>query len=501
MKKADMNLNKILSLNNVIKKFGDVVALKGVSLNSYKGICMAVLGENGAGKSTLMNIISGVYKKTSGEMFFEKKEWDPKNTKHAEKLGVAIIHQELNTVNEMTVLDNVFLGSEIKTKLGTINYKKELKILNEVLIEIEINIDPMKEMNRLSVAEQQMIEIAKAIIRDAKVIIMDEPTSSLSNKETLKLFEVIKKMKAQNKSIIYISHRLQEIPVVCERMTIIRDGTFIGEYLVGELSEDEIIAKMVGRSITEKFPQKIKKAGEKIFEVKHLRNDFLKNVSFEIKSNEILGFAGLVGAKRTELFKTIIGLYPKINMEMNYLGKEVNFKSPNHAIRQNFYYVTEDRKLEGLHLNESIKFNISLSSIDKLKVKFLRFISGMKEIKNSEFYFQKTLIKAPDIDRVAGNLSGGNQQKVLIAKALSANPKIIVFDEPTRGVDVGARREIYDLIYEFKKNNNGGIVVISNDLPEIIGLCDRVLVMKNGIITKEILEAEMNQETILRYAI
>ncbi|WP_146637262.1 ATP-binding cassette domain-containing protein [Spiroplasma clarkii] len=284
-------------------------------------------------------------------------------------------------------------------------------------------------------------------------------------------------------------------------MTIIRDGTFIGEYLVGELSEDEIIAKMVGRNVTEKFPAKFKKPGQKILEVRALSNSFLKNINFQVNSNEILGFAGLVGAKRTELFKTLIGLYQKDNLEMIYLGKEVNFKSPNHAIRKNFYYVTEDRKLEGLHLNESIKFNISLSSIDKFKVKFLNSISNAKEIKNSQFYFQKTLIKAPDIDRIAGNLSGGNQQKVLIAKALSANPKIIVFDEPTRGVDVGARREIYDLIYEFKKNNNGGIVVISNDLPEIIGLCDRVLVMKKGAITKEILETEMDQETILRYAI
>ncbi|WP_342258829.1 ATP-binding cassette domain-containing protein [Spiroplasma endosymbiont of Dioctria linearis] len=255
--KNKVDSNKVLVLKDVTKKFGDILALKGVSLNAYRGKCMGVLGENGAGKSTLMNIISGVYKKTSGYMEYNFKKYEPRNIKEAENNGVIIIHQELSTINEMTVMDNIFLGSEIKSRLGFIKFKEQEKIINKIFEELKIYISPYQKIATLSIAEQQLIEITKAVIRNANVIIMDEPTSSLSNSETMKLFEIIKKMKKQNKAIIYISHRLQEIPIVCEYMTIIRDGKFINEYKVGEISENEIIAKMVGRNIKEKFPQKI----------------------------------------------------------------------------------------------------------------------------------------------------------------------------------------------------------------------------------------------------
>ncbi|ALD66808.1 sugar ABC transporter ATP-binding protein [Spiroplasma cantharicola] len=500
-KNTNKSNKKVLVLKDITKKFGDVVALKGVNLNAYLGKCMGVLGENGAGKSTLMNIISGVYKRTSGYMIYNSKKYEPKNIKEAEKNGIVIIHQELNTISEMTVMDNIFLGSEIKNKFKIIKFKEQEKIINKIFDQLKIYINPYVKIGTLSIAQQQLIEIAKAVIRNANVIIMDEPTSSLSNNETLKLFEIIKKMKEQNKAIIYISHRLQEIPVICEDMTIIRDGEFIGEFKVGEINEDEIITKMVGRNVKEKFPKKILLNKSKICSIKNVQSNLIKDVSFDIYNNEILGFAGLVGAKRTELFKTIIGQLKDSKLEIILNNKKVNFKTPSDAIKKGFYYVTEDRKVDGLFLNFDIKFNITISSLRKYKNKFIKNISTKKQNNDSNYFLNKTLLKAPDIFRNVSTLSGGNQQKVLIAKALSVNPKIIIFDEPTRGVDVGARKEIYDLILEFKMQSKGAVIIISNDLPEIIGLCDSVIVMKNGTITKQLDNNNLTQEEILKYAI
>ncbi|QEH61473.1 ribose transport system ATP-binding protein [Spiroplasma chinense] len=496
-----LNQKPILKLENIYKSFGPVQALRGVSLEAISGKCTAIVGENGAGKSTLMNIVSGVIRKTSGEMYFDEKKYEPKNIKSAEKTGIAIIHQELVTVNEMTVIDNIFLGNEIRNSFGKINYKEQFKIITRIFKELQISIDPKKKMGYYSVAQQQIIEIAKTVIRNAKVIIMDEPTSSLSDKETQMLFRLVKQLKEQGKAVLYISHRLEEIPVICEYITIIRDGGFIGNYEVDKISEEEIIAKMVGREITQRFPTKVQgKDNEVLLSVNQISSDILKNISFNIKKGEILGFAGLVGAKRTELFKTLIGAMSCSSKEIYWKDKKATFKSPYEAIKKGLFYVTEDRKEDGLILDETIRNNISVSSFKYMQNKYLKFISKKTQNEMCNYFMNVTKIKAPNFSYKINQLSGGNQQKVLISKAICAKPKIIIFDEPTRGVDIGARREIYDLISELKAQGIG-IVIISSELPEIIGLCDRVVVMKEGRISKELEAKDLSQENIIKYAI
>lgn len=488
----------IVKLENITKSFGKVNALKGVNLRAFEGKVMAILGENGAGKSTLMNILSGFYPKTSGKFLLRNEEINLKSIKHGESFGITIIHQEIVAVPEMTVVDNIFLGHEILNIFGLINYREEKRVLKKIFLELSLDISPTELMGNLTIAEQQMLEIAKSVLKNSKIIIMDEPTSSLSDKETNNLFKVIRKLKSENKAILYISHRLQEIPIICDYITIIRDGEYIGEHIVGEISENNIIKDMVGREISQQFPEKFtSKVKNKILSIDKLESNILKSISFEVYTGEILGFSGLVGSRRTELFKTIIGLLNKNEGRIMFDNKFVNFKNPNNAIKNGFYYVTEDRKVEGLQLDETISKNITISSLNRIS-KF-GFLDFKKEKLISTKYFNSMRIKAPGVNTIVGNMSGGNQQKVLIGKGLCAEPKLIVFDEPTRGVDVGARREIYDLIIESKKRGIA-IVVISSDLPEVVGLCDRVLVMKSGKISQEITE-NITQENIMQYAI
>ncbi|ATX70794.1 sugar ABC transporter ATP-binding protein [Spiroplasma clarkii] len=488
-----------ITLKNIKKNFGNVQALNNVNLRVFPGQVMAILGENGAGKSTLMNILSGVHKRSSGQILDEHNfEMEFQNIKDAEKFGITIIHQEILAFQDMTVLDNVFIGHEIRNKIGLIDYKKEKRLFFEALTEIGMHIDPGTLMSQLTIAQQQMIGIAKAILKESKIIIMDEPTSSLSKKETDVLFKIIKKLKEQNKAILYISHRLDEIPLICDFITIIRDGQYIGEFVVGEINEDEIINHMVGREVTQKFPDKINsKSNEKILEVKNLTTDLFSNVSFEVMKGEILGFSGLVGSKRTEIFKTIIGLIKKQAGVVTFHGNEINLKSPSQAIKTGIYYVTEDRKVEGLFLDDSIKNNILLSSLKS--VSHYGILSQNLEKETVNKYFNELKIKASNAGAKVKTMSGGNQQKVLIAKALAAQPKLIIFDEPTRGVDVGARREIYDLIVNVQKSGVP-IILISSDLPEIVGMSNRVIVVKEGKITKT-LATEINAENIMQYAI
>ncbi|AOG60908.1 ribose ABC transporter ATP-binding protein [Spiroplasma helicoides] len=504
MKNKEVLINKnlqcgpILKLENIKKNFGKVKALKGVNLNIFKGKVMGILGENGAGKSTLMNILSGVYQMSSGHIYNSKNESITfNNIKEAEKYGVCIIHQEILSFPDMTVIDNVFIGHE-KSKLGFVSYKKQKKLLLQTLEEMSLNIPINKLMKDLTIAEQQMVEIAKALIKKSKIIIMDEPTSSLSQKETKVLFKIIEKLKKEDCAILYISHRLEEIPIICDLITIIRDGEFIGEYKVGELSENDLIAKMVGREIEDKFPKKTTCINEKvIFSVKNITSSFLKNISFNLYEGEILGFAGLVGSKRTELFKSLIGLLDKGSGEVLLNDKKISFKSPSDAIKQGFYYVTEDRKSEGLILDESIKTNISLSSLKNLSV--FGFVKPSQETQKAKDFIKYFSIKTPSYNQKVSAMSGGNQQKVLLAKAFCSKPKVLIFDEPTRGVDVGSRKEIYDLIYE-AKNNGIGVIVISSDLAEVIGLCNRVAVMKDGRIAK-IISEDITQENVIKYAL
>ncbi|ASP28438.1 ribose ABC transporter ATP-binding protein [Spiroplasma corruscae] len=489
----------LLILKNIKKNFGNVNALKGVYLRAFNGKVMGILGENGAGKSTLMNVLSGVIQKSSGELIWNNKTLNNfKNVKEAERIGISIIHQEIACFNDMNVLDNIYAGHEISC-LGFINYSKQRKKVKEIFKLLRLEIDLGSMMNSLTIAEQQMVEIAKAILRKSKLIIFDEPTSSLSKSEAEVLFEVIQKLKKEDIAICYISHKLEEIPIICDFITIIRDGNFIGEYTVNELNEDEIISKMVGREINEKYPLKDHIDNKEIIlEVEELSNSFVKNINFKLYKNEILGFSGLVGAQRTELFKSLIGFYPITTGKVLLNNKQVYLKSVGSSIKKGIYYVTEDRKNDGLLLNESIRKNISLSSLDKISR--FGFIDFSKEKKLARNYIKKMSIKTLSPETFVGTMSGGNQQKVLLAKAFAAEPKIMIFDEPTRGVDVGSRREIYDLIYEAKRNGIG-VIVISSDLPEVIGLCNRVMVMKSGKITNIINGDSLSPDEIMKYSI
>ncbi|AKU79947.1 sugar ABC transporter ATP-binding protein [Spiroplasma turonicum] len=491
--------NPLLVLKNINKSFGSIHALKGVNLRAFKGKAMGILGENGAGKSTLMNILSGVVQKTSGELYWNGSlRNNLKSVKDAEQMGVSIIHQEINCFNDMSVIDNLFAGHE-KSKFGLIDYKSQKKLAKSVFSSLNLNIDLNEVMNKLTIAEQQMVEIAKSILRRSKLIIFDEPTSSLSKTEVEALFKTIKDLKNDGVAICYISHKLEEIPIVCDFITIIRDGNYIGEFIIGELNEDQLISKMVGREIIEKYPSKSNKNFERIiFKVENLSNNFVKNINFELYEGEILGFSGLIGSQRTELFKSIIGLIPKNSGKVFLKNKEIILRSVSSSIKKGIYYVTEDRKNDGLLLYDSIRKNISLSML--LKISTFGFISNKKEKVLAKSFINKMSIKTTSSENIVGSMSGGNQQKVLLARAFAAKPKIMIFDEPSRGVDVGSRREIYDLIYK-AKDSGIGVIIISSDLPEIIGLCNRVIVMKKGRITSNLTQKSVNPEEIMKFSI
>ncbi|QGS52273.1 sugar ABC transporter ATP-binding protein [Spiroplasma tabanidicola] len=494
-----IKLTPLLVLKDIKKTFGNTTALKGVFLRAFEGKAMGVLGENGAGKSTLMNILSGVIQRTSGDLYWKGIHKNSfRNVKEAEHLGISIIHQEIACFNDMNVLDNIYAGHEVG-RFGFVNYKKEKKMIKEVFKLLKLEVDLNEIMSNLTIAEQQMVEIAKSILRKSKLIIFDEPTSSLSKKEAESLFEIISKLKSEGIAICYISHKLEEIPIVCDFITVIRDGEYIGEYTVNELTEDELISKMVGREVVEKYPQKDNPSyNQVILKVEDLTNDFVKNINFDLYKDEILGFSGLVGAQRTELFKSLVGFFPKIAGRVLLNGEEISLNSVGSSIKKGIYYVTEDRKNDGLFLDETIRKNISISCLNSISN--LGFVNLNKEKKLSNHFIGIMSVKTSSGENTVGSMSGGNQQKVLLAKAFAAEPKVIIFDEPTRGVDVGSRREIYDLIYEAKRNGIG-VIVISSDLPEVLGLCNRVVVMKNGRITNKLKGEQLSPEEIIKYAI
>ncbi|BEP28498.1 sugar ABC transporter ATP-binding protein [Helicovermis profundi] len=490
--------DKILEMRSVIKTFPGVIALDNVHLNVYKGKVMALLGENGAGKSTLMKILSGVYKKTSGDIYFKGKKIEVNSPKDAQSIGIAIIHQELNLIEELSIGENIFLGREPRKYLNLVDFPKlfnESKILLESL---GINENPKSKLSELSIGKKQMIEIAKALSVEAELIIMDEPTDALTDKETESLFKVINKLIEKGKSIVYISHRLKEIFEMCDDVTVIRDGKFIAESKVSDIDEEKLIEMMVGRKLSEQYPYLKQELGKVIFEVKNLNNKFIHEINFNLKKGEILGVSGLMGSGRTELAKTIYGAIDKKKGSILVDGKEILINSEKDAILSGITYVSEDRKKDGLVLGMNVKENISLSSLKNIS-KF-NIIDKKREIEESNNYVEKISIKTPSINQKLKNLSGGNQQKVSIAKSLLTNPKILILDEPTRGVDVGAKKEIYDLINVFKKEGMS-IIMISSEIPEILGMCDRVMVMSEGKIAGFINRKNANSENIIKLAI
>jgi len=489
---------EILRMENISKSFPGVKALDDVSFRAYEGEVMALLGENGAGKSTLMKILSGVYKKDSGRILLNGKEIDVLNPKDAADKGIAIIHQELNLIPNLTVYENIFLGKE---ELNTYRVLKKDYMINEskkLLDKLKIDIDPRLKIKDISIAKQQMVEIARALSLNASVIVMDEPTDTLTDKEVDILFDVIKELKTNNKAIIYISHRLKEVFEICDRATVLRDGRLIDERKVSELNEDEIIKLMVGRTLDEQFPYVQSNTEEYVFEVRNLTNKYVKDISFSLRKGEVLGISGLVGAGRSELGKTIFGLYPIDNGKIFLEGKEVVFKSPEEAIENGIMYVSEDRKSEGLVLTMDVKSNITLSALDKFKTAI--GIDKKKEEKITEEYKDKINIKTPSLKEKVKNLSGGNQQKVAIAKSLLTEPKVLILDEPTRGIDVGAKREIYELLNSIKKEGQS-VIMISSEMSEILGMSDRIIVMHEGKIKGELNKEEATSEKIMSYII
>lgn len=487
----------ILKMTNIVKEFPGVKALDGVNLELYEGTVMALMGENGAGKSTLMKILSGVYKKDGGKIFYKGIEEDIKGPKDATEKGIAIIHQELNLLPDLSIGENIFLGREPK-KGFRIDFTKLHEESDKLLKKLNVNTSSKELVKSLSIGQQQMIEIAKALSLDAKIIIMDEPTDALTDKETESLFKVINELKEEGKSIVYISHRLKEIFEICDSITVLRDGKYVGKEKIENLDQDKMIEMMVGRKLTDQFPRLDVKMGENILKVENLNNEYVKDINFEVKAGEILGISGLMGAGRTELAKTIYGHIRKTSGNIIVKGKKVEAKSCKDGLKHRIAYVSEDRKGDGLILDLSVKENMTISSLDRISSLFK--INKKQEDERVKSYIERIRIKTPSQDQLIRNLSGGNQQKIAIAKALMTHPDVLILDEPTRGVDVGAKKEIYDLINEFKSQGKA-VIMISSEMPEILGLSDRILVLSHGMITGEFDIKDATQEAILKCAV
>ena len=488
----------VLKMTEIVKTFPGVKALNGAQLNIYGGRVMALLGENGAGKSTLIKIMTGIYQMDSGNIYLGNEKVDFRNVTDSQGRGIAVIHQELNLIPELSITENIFLGREITNSFGKIDSKlmdREARFLLDKLNVAESEKTLIKD---LTIGKMQMVEIAKALSQNAKIIVMDEPTDALTDSETESLFEVIRELTREHKSIVYISHRLKEIPEICDDITIMRDGKFICEKEVKDIDEEFIIKNMVGRTLDEQFPRVNVKKGKEILTVKKLKNAYVDDISFNLHESEILGISGLMGAGRTELVKTIYGHLKKHSGQVWLGGSEKNIKSAKEGIANGIAYVSEDRKGDGLVLGLSVKENMTMSSLGFFSTFFK--IDKKSEKSSVEEYVEKFSIKTPTIDQKIKNLSGGNQQKVAIAKALLTNPKILILDEPTRGVDVGAKKEIYDFINELKKKGLS-IIIVSSEMPEILGLSDRILVIHNHKITGEFTGEEATQEKIMRCAV
>lgn len=488
----------IVSMKNICKSFPGVKALDHVNFELRSGEVMALLGENGAGKSTLMKVLSGVYTRDGGSLKIFGKEYGDLTPKQAQEAGVAIIHQELNMCRHLSVAENMFLGREISKGLSLNNAKMEAEA-KEILNDLKIDIDPRQTVGDLPVSKQQMVEIAKALSINAKILIMDEPTSSLTAREIEDLFRIIKKLKSEGKGIVYISHRLEELQHIVDRVTIMRDGQYITSMEFGSVTMEQIISYMVGREIKEKFPRVECKKGKKVFEVKNLNaGKMVRDINFSVYEGEIVGFAGLMGAGRTETTRAIFGVDPKESGEIYVDDKEVEIKCPMDAIKNGVVLTPEDRKKDGLCTKLSIRHNLALPNLDIVCNK-LGVINNAKETALCDKAVEELRIKTPGIDVDSGNLSGGNQQKVVVGKWLARDSRVVIFDEPTRGIDVGAKVEIYNLMNELKQQGIA-VMFVSSEMPEVMGIADRIIVMCDGRITGEVMAKDTTQNEILTLA-
>lgn len=491
-------MEPILQVKNISKVFPGVKALTNVSADFYPGEVHTLVGENGAGKSTLIKIISGVYTPTEGQVFLEGKEMKFTSPGQAIDAGIAVIHQELSIAKDLTVAENIYLGREPK-KGRLLDRKKMNKDAQDILDFMHVNMKATQLAGDLNAAQQQMIEIAKVISKNAKVVVMDEPTSSLSESEIDALFEQVHILKKKNVAIIYITHRLKELTQICERVTVLRDGCKVDTMMVKDVTEKDIVNSMVGREMGDYYNKKDHTRGKEMLRVEGLtRKGVFENVSFTAYAGEIVGFSGLVGAGRTEVMEAIFGATPIDSGKVFLEGQEVHFKSPMDAINANVGLVTEDRRRTGLLLQKKIKENISLPSLPSHKTG-MGFVDTKWEIDVAEEYMKKLRIKAPNIDTILSTLSGGNQQKVILSKWLVAESKVLILDEPTRGIDVNARSEFYTLMNDFVEAG-GCIIMISSEMPEVLGVSDRVIVMRGGKISGELSREEANEQSIMHLA-
>ncbi|WP_232314456.1 ribose ABC transporter ATP-binding protein RbsA [Grimontia marina] len=473
-------------------------ALDKASLNVYSGRVMALMGENGAGKSTLMKVLTGIHALDGGSIHYEGKEAAFKGPRDSQQAGISIIHQELNLIPELTIAENIYLGREFTGPFGRVLWEKMYAEADKLLARLNVKHSSQTLLGALSLGEQQMVEIAKALSFESKVIIMDEPTDALTDTETESLFKVINELRDEGCGIVYISHRLKEIFTICDDITVLRDGKFIGECQVKDIDEDRLIEMMVGRKLEEQYPRIAVTHGDTCLEVKNVSGAGVKDVSFTLKRGEVLGVSGLMGAGRTELMKVIYGALSRDGGDIILNGKTVNPISPRDGLINGIAYISEDRKGDGLILGLSVKENMSICSLDKLS-------KGMQIRHNDEVmvvddFIQLFNIKTPTREQLIGNLSGGNHQKVAIAKGLMTKPRVLILDEPTRGVDVGAKKEIYQLINRFKAEGMS-IILVSSDMPEVLGMSDRIMVMHEGRITGEFDAKDANQETLLACAV
>lgn len=496
----DMTYTPLVEMKGIDKSFTGNQVLREVNFDIHKGEVHALMGENGAGKSTLIKVLTGIHKRDNGVIKVGGKEIDFSNPKQAEKEGIVVIHQELNIIPHLTVAENMFLGKNITYgKSGILNTKAMKKQTEVSLLELGVtNIKPDDICGDLSVGKQQMVEIARALSTKAELIVMDEPTAALTDREIDSLFRVVESLRERGVSIIYISHRMEEIFKICDRITVLRDGRHIGTEKISDTSFEAIVKMMVGRELGERFPERPSQIGEVILEVKDLeRKGLFKGISFNVNKGEILGVAGLMGAGRTEIMETIFG-YEKKNDGSIYLdGKKLTIKHPLDAVKAGIGFISEDRKSKGLVIDSSIRENISLPNMKTVSNKGV--ISARREGKLVRELIERLHVKTTGSEQEVKSLSGGNQQKVVIAKWLGINPKLLILDEPTRGVDVGAKKEIYMIMDELTKNGVA-IIMISSELPEVLGVSDRIMVIHEGRISKIIDRHEAGQEKIMTAA-
>ena len=488
-----------IEMRGIDKSFGTNQVLKNAGFLLRDGEVHALMGENGAGKSTLMKILTGVYTRDAGTVIVDGKEVEYHNPQEAEKAGIVFIYQELNVMFDLTVEENLFMGKEITKGFGICDKKAMRKKAKEVLDMMGVDINPVAVMSELSVGQQQMIEICKALMVDAKVIIMDEPTAALTQSETDALFKVIHSLRKKGVSMVYISHRMEEIFELCDRITVLRDGSYIGTEEIKDIDMNDIVKMMIGREIGERFPARDVKLGKEVLKVEKLTSPgVFHDISFSVRAGEVLGVSGLMGAGRTEIMQAIFGNFPLESGKIYIDGKETVIKNPEAAMKAGIGFITEDRKTEGLMLEKSIEENISLANLGKVSGKN-HVLSSSAEGALVKKGIEEFHIRCFGPSHECGNLSGGNQQKVVLAKWIYTEPKILILDEPTRGVDIGAKKEIYSVINEMA-TKGVAIIMVSSELPEVLGMSDRIMVVREGEVRGIIGKEEANQQNVMTLA-